>query len=485
MSSGRNNDSNVSAARNRATPDRLTSGGARLAVNLGPRRSAAIAAVLAVAVLLLAGYALLRSGSGAASPVVISADKESLDVVEGNEALFEITLTNTDTEWASQTIQMNANWLSGLSWAWNFTRTDGAPLDEVRDASGQLVPNGIVVPGGSSVSFHFTALVPMGEAGATKRVTLTGIDNFGSYAGNVTKQDDGSDMTLTINAVSSQSVVLELDAVSQNGNSLVYQGQPTAWGYTIRNDGYYLDTYGLQVIPPAAGWTIDTGFAFGTQIQGLQDETASHVFNGVMSITPSANARPGNYDIHFNVSSINSGASDIGSITVTIPAPDLQVTALTFSHTAAWISTKDKTQSVYIYATVTNTGGSVDANGHRVEHIDVWFTADGTTVGTIQYIDALAHDGSATAVVEFQPRDGGTLRVQVLVDIWNNQGGGDPADVNIQESDEGNNEFTAEFRVVRVRINSPSFYLGFAALVVAVLGAVTLSAYHRRRGEDE
>jgi len=469
-------------SRNNPTSDGGSGNGAHLAVNLGPRRSTAIAAVLAVAVLLLTGYALLEMSSGATSPVVISSDKSSLDVVEGREALFEITLTNTGE--TSQTVQMSADWLSGSPWEWNFTQIGGAPLDEVRDTSGQLVHNGIVVPGDGSVSFHFVVQVPMGEADVTSRITLAGIDNYGSYAGNVTRQDDGTDLTLTINAVHGLSVALELDAASQSGNTLAYQEQSTAWGYTVRNEGYYLDTYNLEVIPPAAGWSIETGFAPGTEIEGLQSDAAPHTFEGLMAITPPANARPGNYDIHFDVSSIYSGVSDTGTITVTIPAPDLQVTALTFSHAAVWITSKGDTQTVQIYATVTNTGGSVDANDHRIEYVDVWFLVDEITIG-IQYIDALPHGESAIAVMEFQPHDDGMLQVQVLVDTWNNQGGENPEDVSLQESNEANNEANAKLRVIRVRANSPSFYLGFTALVVAVLGAVTLSAYHRRREGGE
>ena len=484
MSFERSETANTHVLLNGSIPGRLISSAAHLTVNHGPRRSAAIAAVLVVAVLLLAGYALLRTGSGAPSPVEISSDKDSLEVVGGHEALFEISLTNRDTEWA-QTVQMNANWLSGLPWEWNFTKTSGGPLDEVRDVNEEVIQNGITVPSGTSVSFRFVAQVPMGEAGTTKRVTLFGIDNFGSYAGNVTKQGDGSDLLLTINAVRGQSVALELDPVSQNGNALAYQGQPTLWGYTVRNKGYYLDIYNLEVIPPATGWAVETGFANGTQIEGLQRDAAPHTFEGMMAITPPANARPGNYDIHFNVSSIDGETSDIDSLTVTIPAPDLQVTAITFSHSAVWISRQGETQTVQIYATVTNTGGSVDANGRYVEHIDVWFLVGEVTIGTIHYIDSLSHGGSATVEMGFQPRDDGTLQVQVLVDTWNNQGGDDPGDVNLQESDEGNNEANAELRVVRVRISSPSFYLGFAALIVAVSGVVTLSAYHRRREEVE
>ena len=443
---------------------------------------------ITVVAMFLAGYALLAFDSGAAtSKVVISADHDEKGGLEDTTVYFTISLFNSDTEFSSQTVKMYANWLSGSAWAWEFTKGDGSALDPVYDSNGQLVENGVTVSQAATVDIRFQVDIPVASAGQSQTITILGVDNYGSFSGNTTKKDDGTDLTLTIMAVKDYDVDITIDDDSKAGDSIVYSGEETRWGYTIENIGWAIDEYTISAIVPSGGWTLNPGMIAGTSIPGQSTTDVSHRFIGEMIITPAPGATPGNYDIILEVAGANAGAHAASAqITVTIIAPDLQITDLSFSHAAAWITSNGDTQTVTIYATVLNSGGNVDSTGATVGHVDVWFTVESATVG-VEYIETLSHGEEATVSVTFEPTNtaGGDLLVQAAVDLWNNQGEDDPQDVNIQESDESNNAETATFKVVRTKVTTPSFYMGFAALTVAIVGMVVLSTWLRRRQPDE
>ncbi len=445
---------------------------------------------ITVVAMFLAGYALLAFDSDAAtSKVVISADHDEKGALEETTVYFTVSLYNSDTEWSSQTVKMYANWLSGNAWTWEFTKGDGSALDPVYDTNGQLIDNGVTISQDSTVDIRFQVDVPAASAGQSQTITILGVDNHGSFNGNTTKQDDGTDLTLTLLAVKEHEVEISIDDDSKAGDSIVYSGEAIRWGYTIENTGWLADEYTVEVIGPA-GWNFNPGMAPGTSIPGQSTTDVSHKYIGEVIITPDPGATPGNYDIIVEISGSNGRAREPASasaeFTVTIIAPDLQITDLSFSHASAWITSQGKTQTVTIYATVLNSGGNVDSTGATVGHVDVWFTVEGTTVG-VEYVETLSHGEEATVSVTFEPTNtaGGDLLVQAAVDIWNNQSGDDPQDLNIQESDEGNNAETASFKVVRTKVESPSFYMGFAALTAAIVSAVALSAWLRRRQPDD
>ena len=435
--------------------------------------------VIALTTLLVAGYALLMVNTSAFdSKVVISVDKEEKSAQIGGETVFIVSLDNQDDEFSSQTIKLYANWLGGEGdWIWEFTKTNGDPLDEIRDVNDNLVQNGIVVPQSVAVDFHFVVRVPAASPSEVRVVKIIGLDNYGHLSANLTKQADGTDLSLAVNAVEAYGADLSINAKSTEGDKLVFSGQDTTWGYTIYNEGWEDDEFTVTSDLPA-GWNIAPGFAADTPIQGHNVLDVAHSQAAVMTITPAADARPGLYNLKLNIDG-NGGASANATFQATIPAPDFVITNLTLSHSAAWFTSKN-TQTVTIRATILNTGGNVDSAGYATEHIDVWFRVDGATVGGVQYIPSLSHNEKTIINVTFRPLRAGNLLIRVSVDGYNDDG--DAADVDIQESDEGNNEKTLGFKVVQAPSTEPSFYLGFAALTFAVLGAVALSTYFRRRG---
>jgi hypothetical protein len=56
----------------------------------------------------------------------------------------------------------------------------------------------------------------------------------------------------------------------------------------------------------------------------------------------------------------------------------------------------------------------------------------------------------------------------------------DPSD-DIDESDNDNNQGTQYFKVIRAKSSTPSFFIGFFALISAIAIAVMLSSYYRNK----
>jgi hypothetical protein len=56
---------------------------------------------------------------------------------------------------------------------------------------------------------------------------------------------------------------------------------------------------------------------------------------------------------------------------------------------------------------------------------------------------------------------------------------------DIEESNEANNEASQFFKVVRTKSSTPSFFMGFFALIGSVAVAVMLSSYYRNKDSEE
>ena len=476
-------------SRNNPTSDGGSGNGAHLAVNLGPRRSTAIAAVSAVAVLLLAGYALLEMGSGAASPVVLSADMAEKNWAQNTTVYFAITLENTDDEWSSQTVKLYANWLSGNPWAWNYTRSDGAPLDPVHDHEGQLLQHGVVIPMGASTEVWFIVDIPDDTAGVSQQVIITGIDNFGRVDGNLTKQEDDQDLILTINSVQNFNVDLRIDSTSWNDDRLMYGGETINWDYVVENTGGLSATFNVVGEAPA-GWDLDTGFTPDTEIPGTVISDVAHLTESTMTITSPESALPGSYVLKLTATAEPAGGRGVDDMvvvnrtfTVNVPPPDLVLVDLTFSSDTTNIPASGDIIPVTLFATIMNMGGNTDAAGNPVTQVDVWFTVDGATVGSVVYIDELNHGESATVNVTYTPAEQGEVEVEVRVDAWNNREGENPADRAIIESDEDNNDLSNNYYTSKdyVAPESTNWYLGvFACCSASLMIFITLLAFKRR-----
>ena len=89
----------------------------------------------------------------------------------------------------------------------------------------------------------------------------------------------------------------------------------------------------------------------------------------------------------------------------------------------------------------------------------------------------MAHGEEVTITREWQPtrayNDDDEVGLSVVAKV-------DPSD-DIDESDNDNNQGTQYFKVIRAKSSTPSFFIGFFALISAIAIAVMLSSYYRNR----
>ena len=275
----------------------------------------------------------------------------------------------------------------------------------------------------------------------------------------------------------------------------MYQGTTYTWGYTLTNTGWNDDSYTFAMSISSddsvtTDWSLDPGLSNGKQLTGQSDSsnTAVKTADGVMSIRPVDNARPGVYTITLDVGSnegSNSDSDSTCSFDVVVPAPDLEIknTDITFSHTGAWINTRGDSQKVTIFAKVRNNGGSIDSDGVTASDISVTFNVDGSQLGQSQTISSLAHGEEFTVEIDWnptRPHEDDEVGIPITVSV-DTKGG----ESSISESDEENNEGTVYFKVVRTKASSPSFYVGFVSLIAAVGVAVLLSSYYRNKEDSD
>ena len=111
--------------------------------------------------------------------------------------------------------------------------------------------------------------------------------------------------------------------------------------------------------------------------------------------------------------------------------------------------------------------------------VTVKFYADSAPIGTSQTV-SLKHGDEETLSVDWNPSRAHTsdeVGLVITVKV-------DPAS-DIGESDESNNDATSYFKVVRTKSSTPSFFMGFFALIGSVAVAVMLSSYYRNKDSEE
>jgi hypothetical protein len=267
-------------------------------------------------------------------------------------------------------------------------------------------------------------------------------------------------------------------------DNTIYQGQTALWSYTLTNTGYTEDNYAFTVTASSTTgaetgfWTLSAGLSNGKSLVGTSGTGASSA-EASISVTAASDARPGTYNIELVVVS-NNGGPDAGcNFDVVVPEPDLEIknTDISFSHNSAWINTNDKSQVITIYAKVRNNGGTVDSSGIRTNDVEVKFYIDGAQLGGVETITSLAHGEEVTLSREWQPQraydEDNEVGLSVVVKV-------DPSDA-IDESDNDNNQGTQYFKVIRAKSSTPSFLMGFFALISAIAVAVMLSSYYRNK----
>ena len=449
---------------------------------------------LAVVAMFLATMGV--SNVNAASPVSIAADQTTFDIMEGGTITAVLTITSQDSVYKKMNLFLDVSWPSGEEWDTSLTDSnyDSLSNDQVTLTKGGSATVLLTVSCGSDC-----------DAGETNTVQVTGQSDPKFYVGSTNSNCGSSNcltdttpassssnttntITITLTARTGFSHVVACDTEHNGGDINVYQGITYFWPYTLTNTGWDSDNYQFTSTVTSesgadvAGWSVTPGLSNGKELTGSDSSlTGISEVEALIEIAPALTARPGTYNIDLVVSSNGGGPSDNCVIEVIVPAPDLEikVSDIDFSHTSAWISTRGDSQKVTIYATVRNNGGNIDSDGVNTNDVTVKFYADSAPIGTSQTV-SLKHGDEETLSVDWNPSRAHTsdeVGLVITVKV-------DPAS-DIGESDESNNDATSYFKVVRTKSSTPSFFMGFFALIGSVAVAVMLSSYYRNKDSEE
>jgi len=441
------------------------------------------------------------SNVGASSPVSITADKTAIDIMEGETAIITLSLSSTDTRYKKMNLFLEANWVTGTPWSTAFKDSEG---DKLANTEVTLTKGGT-----ATVYLHISCYDDCNN-GDINKVQVVGKsdpkwyhstrDNGDSCSGSTdcTTTDtslarDSSNTTtpveITLTARTGLSHKISECADEHDGGGVdVYQGNTYSWPYTLTNTGWNTDNYQFtSTVTSDSGanvdeWNVIPGLENGKVLTGVDTSlTGIEEIESSIQITPASTAQPGTYSIELIVSSNNGGAPDNCEFDVIVPAPDLEITDkdIDFSHTSAWINTRGDSQLVTIYATVRNNGGNIDTSGFSTNEVNVKVYVDSAPVGTTQTL-SLKHGEEETIEISWNPsRAHTTDEVGIVVSVKV-----DPAN-DLSETDESNNEGTQYFKVVRTKSSTPSFFMGFFALIGSVAVAVMLSSYYRNKDSEE
>jgi len=449
---------------------------------------------LAVVAMFLATMGV--SNVNAASPVSIAADQTTFDIMVGGTITTVLTITSQDSVYKKMNLFLDVSWPSGEEWDTSLTDSnyDSLSNDQVTLTKGGSATVLLTVSCGSDC-----------DAGDTNTVQVTGQSDPKFYPGSTSSNCGSSNcltdttpassssnttntITITLTARTGLSHVVACDTEHNGGDINVYQGITYFWPYTLTNTGWDTDNYQFTSTVTSesgadvTGWSVTSGLSNGKELTGSDSSlTGTSEVEALIEIAPALTARPGTYNIDLVVSSNGGGPSDNCVIEVIVPAPDLEikVSDIDFSHTSAWISTRGDSQKVTIYATVRNNGGNIDSDGVNTNDVTVKFYADSAPIGTSQTV-SLKHGDEETLSVDWNPSRAHTsdeVGLVITVKV-------DPAS-DIGESDESNNDATSYFKVVRTKSSTPSFFMGFFALIGSVAVAVMLSSYYRNKDSEE
>ena len=298
-------------------------------------------------IFLMLGFFLIVLSSfdnaeAAPSPIAISADKYSGDLMEGDYVVFTLTLDSVDLRYKTQDIYLSAVWPSGIAWESYFFDVNG---DELQGNLLQLSRT-------NSTTILF-AIFCEGECstGDTNVVQIYGQTDpkFYNYDGNVTDNCGSDDcendstpasyssnvtntITVTLSAWAEYHSEVTCDVVSNTGDNKVYPSNTTLWYYNLTNVGWNTDDYLFVSTLTSADnqnvdyWTIAPGMADGKELvgQGNTSSAAVHTAEGAISIIPATNATPGIYNVELAVTSTN-GAQTAGcNFDVIVPGSETE-----------------------------------------------------------------------------------------------------------------------------------------------------------------
>ncbi len=410
----------------------------------------------------------------AASPVTLSTEKTTFDIMEGGEVFIVITIASDDTRYKKMDLYLTATWPGGTAWDTTF-------LDDNYDDLGN---NQVTLQKGSSDTVILRIICNDDcDNGDQNQVQVTGQSDpkwypheSGSSGGDCTGSSDcvtdttaasassntTNTLTFTLNARTGLSHTIDCEDNNDDGTVNVYQGQTSSWAYTLTNTGWNTDNYAFEAtVESGSGasvdeWTVIAGLVDGKELMGVDTSlTGASEIESAIQVTPPSTAIPGTYTIELVVESNLGGAPDNCKFDIIVPAPDLEIkdTDIDFSHTSAWINTRGDSQKVTIYATVRNNGGNIDSIGTNTNAVIVKFYADSAPIGTAETV-SLKHGEEKTISVAWNPGRAHTAdEVGLVITVKV-----DPA-ADIEESDETNNEGSQFFKVVRTSSSNPSFFM--------------------------
>ena len=271
----------------------------------------------------------LGDAEAAASPVTISSDISSTDILVSEFMEATLTIENSDTTYRTMDVYLIANWPTGVAWTTYFFDTNYDPIEDYKINMSK---------GGSEIVKFIVFCDGVCSAGDTNTVQVVAKTDpkFYNYDGNVTDTCGSDDcrnettpasassnvtntITITFTARIAYDSQVTCDAVSSEGGNEVTSGNDTLWGYTLTNTGWNTDTYRFNMdVTSADGhdvwyWEVSPGITDGRELTGQSNtsSTAVHSVAGSMRITPATNATPGVYNVEFTVTPTN-GASDSG-----------------------------------------------------------------------------------------------------------------------------------------------------------------------------
>ena len=454
-------------------------------------RSAVVAFSIVAMLVVSFGF---KSADAAASPVSLSSDISSADVMEGEYVIATLTVTNSDNTYRKMEIKLTANFPGGTAWSTMFLDTDNNPIDDDIVALGKqdsttvrlaIFCDGVCSAGDTNTVQVYGQTDPRWYPGGSDPDTCGSSDcetdtTPASSSSNVTNT-----VSISLTARTGGSHTLVCDSASNSGSNEMFHGTTYQWGYDLTNTGWNDDSYTFTTSVnngDITDWTISAGLS-NKVLTGQSDtsSTAVHSAEASMSIKPSDSARPGVYKIGLQSTGTSSGNVEGCEFNVVISEPDLEVkdTDISFSHSSAWINSRGDSQRVTIYATVRNNGGIVDSEGAQVKDIDVIFLVDGSQLGSVQTISSLGYGEEVTLQAFWNPgraHDSNEVGIPIKVSV-------DPS-VDFQESEADNNIGSTHFKVVKTKASNPSFYMSFLSLVGAVGAAVLMSAYYRNKDEE-
>ena len=429
--------------------------------------------IFLMAGLFLAVFSSFENAEAPASPVTMSSDISSADIMAEDSSgshyiVATLTLTNTDTTYRTQEVYLVTSWPSGIAWESTFTNSD---YDELED-------NLVSIETGSSTTVKLIIICEgVCSAGDVNNVTVyaksdprwyDGGTDSGTTSGcqpdsctDTTPASEASNVTNAINIKLTVRVVYDsmvtCDTSLATGDNRVFQGLTYFWSYTLENTGWNTDTYQFTgQITNADGhdvslWSTTPGMADGKELTGQSDgsSTAVHTAYAAMSIIPATDAMPGVYNVELTVTSTNGGPDTSCDFDVVVPEPDLEVTNtdISFNRRSSCIEATGSLGEVTIYAKVRNNGGSVDVSGVTTTDVGIGFYVDGTQLGSVQPIYHEMPYGSEVTVSAYwnpsRAHDATEIGIPIKVVV-------DPSD-NIEESDNTNNEAEVSYKVTALQ----------------------------------